>query len=328
MKAVVLAGGYATRLWPITKDRPKMFLPIGDSTVIDRIFADLEDDDRITEVFVSTNEYFEEEFREYLADRDFEKPTLSIEDTTGEDEKFGVVGALAQLVEREGVDDDLLIVAGDNLLGFDLGEFTDFFEERGEPCLVGYDVGSLERATAYAPLELDGTEVVDLQEKPDEPESSLVSIACYALPAAELPSLETYLAGDNNPDEPGWFMQWLVANRTVHAFTFDGKWFDIGEPEAYLEAVAWELDGENLVAEDADLRDAELSGNVHVMAGATVENSTVANSLVFPGATIRDAALEGSIVDEQAVVEELPLSGAVVGAHSRLQPDGWSERDG
>src|SRR6056297_2415878 len=98
MKAVVLAGGYATRLWPITKHRPKMFLPVGDSTVIDTVFEDLEADDRISEVYVSTNERFADEFASYLDESEFEKPTLSIEDTTDEDEKFGVVGALAQLI--------------------------------------------------------------------------------------------------------------------------------------------------------------------------------------------------------------------------------------
>ncbi|MFQ3320751.1 MAG: glucose-1-phosphate thymidylyltransferase, partial [Natronomonas sp.] len=82
MKAVVLAGGYATRLWPITKHRPKMLLPIGETTVIDRIFGALEDDDRIEEVYVSTNERFAEEFEHHLAESDFEKPILSVEDTT------------------------------------------------------------------------------------------------------------------------------------------------------------------------------------------------------------------------------------------------------
>src|SRR6056297_2784365 len=98
MKAVVLAGGYATRLWPITKHRPKMFLPVGEETVIDVIFEDLEEDDRISEVFVSTNERFAETFEQYLADSPFEKPTLSVEETVAEDEKFGVVGALEQLI--------------------------------------------------------------------------------------------------------------------------------------------------------------------------------------------------------------------------------------
>ena len=120
MQAIVLAGGYATRLWPITKHRPKMFLPIGETVIIDRIFEELETDERIDEVYVSTNERFAGEFRDHVAAEGCEKTELSVEETTGEDEKFGVVGALAQLIDREGVSDDLLVVAGDNLLGFGL----------------------------------------------------------------------------------------------------------------------------------------------------------------------------------------------------------------
>src|SRR6056297_3118923 len=90
MKAVVLAGGYATRLWPITKHRPKMLLPVGESTVIDRIFAEIESDDRIEDVYVSTNERFAEDFRAHLAEGGYEKPELSVEDTSEESEKFGV----------------------------------------------------------------------------------------------------------------------------------------------------------------------------------------------------------------------------------------------
>ncbi|MFB6130667.1 MAG: NDP-sugar synthase, partial [Salinigranum sp.] len=241
MKAVVLAGGYATRLWPITKDRPKMFLPVGDGTVIDTIFEDLEGDDRVSEVFVSTNEYFAEEFEAYLAESRFEKPTLSVEETTAEAEKFGVVGALAQLIDRENVDDDLLVVAGDNLISFGLSEFVDYFYEKRAPTIAAYDVGSRERAKSYGLVELDGDRVVDFQEKPEDPKSTLVSIACYAYPAAVLPQFEEYLAGDNNPDEPGWFVQWLQARGDVYAFSFDGAWFDIGTPESYLDAVSWYL---------------------------------------------------------------------------------------
>ncbi len=182
MNAVVLAGGFATRMWPLTKELPKMFLPIGESTVIDRIFTELEADDRIDDVYVSTNERFAPDFEAHLADSEFDKPSLSIEETVDEDEKFGVVGALAQLVDREGIDDDLLVIAGDNLISFDVSEFIDTFEERDAPTLAAYDVGSREKAKSYGLVELEGDRVVDFQEKPDDPKSTLVSIACYAFP--------------------------------------------------------------------------------------------------------------------------------------------------
>jgi glucose-1-phosphate thymidylyltransferase len=317
MKAVVLAGGYATRLWPITRHRPKMLLPVGDTTVIDRIFRELERDDRVDEVFVSTNEAFAEEFEAYLADSPFEKPRLSVEDTTEEDEKFGVVGALAQLVDREGVDDDLLVVAGDNLIGFEFADFIDYFESKGAPTLAAYDVGSTDRASAYGVIDVDGERIVDFQEKPESPPSTLVSIACYAFPR-EAVRFDEYLADDNNPDEPGWFIQWLVDHDEVYAFPFDDAWYDIGTPESYLEAVAWALDGEAMVADSATVENTELGPNVHVMAGAHVADSRLENTVVFPNATVRDCDIRDSIIDEETRVEDVDLAGALLGAHSKL----------
>jgi glucose-1-phosphate thymidylyltransferase len=294
-----------------------MFLPVGETTVIDRIFRELERDERIEEVFVSTNERFAADFERYLADSPFEKPTLSVEETTEEDEKFGVVGALAQLVEREGVDDDLLVVAGDNLIGFDLSEFVDFFEAKDGPTLAAYDVGSKEKARSYGLVELDGDTVVDFQEKPDDPNSTLVSIACYAFPRESL-RFEEYLDGGNNPDEPGWFIQWLVDHETVSAFAFDEAWFDIGTPESYLEAVSWALDGEGLIADGATVTDSVVDDRSMVMSGATVANSVVRGSVVFPGATVVDSEIHDTIIDEETTIENMDLAGALIGAHTQL----------
>ncbi|MXR52592.1 NTP transferase domain-containing protein [Halovenus sp. WSH3] len=321
MDAIVLAGGYATRLWPITKNRPKMLLPIGEQTVIGTVFEELEADDRIDDVYVSTNEKFAGEFESYLAGSPYEKPQVSVEETTAESEKFGVVGALGELVDRENLSDDTLVVAGDNLICFEMGSFIDEFEANGAPTLAAYDVGSYERASSYGLVELDGNEVVDFQEKPDEPKSTLVSIACYAFPSETLSLFSTYLDGENNPDEPGWFIQWLQDRRTVNAFTFDEAWFDIGTPESYLDAIAWQLDGENVVHRDAETEDVELQGNVQIMADAEVTDTTLSNSIVFPDATITNSELRRSIVDKESRVDSLNLSGAVVGAHTHLNGD-------
>jgi len=318
MDAVVLAGGYATRLWPITKHRPKMLLPVGGSTVIDRIFAELESDARVDDVYVSTNKRFADDFRTHLASSAFDKPRLSVEETTAESEKFGVVGALAQLVDREGVADDTLVIAGDNLISFDVSDFLDFFSTQGRPCLAAYDVGSFDRAKAYGVVDLDDSQVVDFQEKPQRPKSTLVSIACYGFPSDTLDLLEAYLDDDNNPDEPGWFLQWLYDREPVHAFTFDGAWFDIGTPESYLEAVAWTLGGDNLIEDGATIGGTELGHNVHVMAGAEVIDSKLDRSVVFPGATIHDCDLRSSIIDEQTHIENLDLADAMIGAHTQI----------
>ncbi len=312
MEAVVLAGGYATRLWPITRDRPKMLLPVGETTVFDRLLEDLEADDRVETVYVSTNEAFAGEFEAHLDEQGYGKAEVSVESTENEDEKFGVVGALAQLVEREGVEDDLFVVGGDNLVGFDLAEFLDFATDRGGPALAAYDVGSLERAKSYGIVELDAEDrIVDFEEKPDEPPSTLASIACYFFPADSIRFAE-YLEGDNNPDEPGWYVDWLQSREAVHAFTFEDTWFDIGTPESYFEAVEWQLDGASLVHPDATVENCEVGDVVHVMAGAEVTDSTLDRTLVFPDAEVRDCRTDESIVGESVGVEGLDLGGALI----------------
>lgn len=318
MDAIVLAGGYATRLWPITRHRPKMFLPVGEQTVVDRVFEELEDDERIERVYVSTNQRFAEDFQTYLASASYDKPELSVEETTAEEEKLGVVGALAQLTERENIDDDTIVVAGDNLISFDLSDFIDFFEKQETPCLAAYDVESREKAKSYGLVELAGDRVVDFQEKPSDPNSTLVSIACYAFTAETVGLLSTYLDEGNNPDEPGWFVQWVQESTTVRAFTFDGAWFDIGTPESYLDAVAWTLNGNTIIADDAIIENVTVGDNVHVMAGAEIVDASIDRSVVFPGATLRDCDVRDSIVDTETSVENVDLSGALVGAHTRI----------
>ncbi|MFB1066360.1 sugar phosphate nucleotidyltransferase [Natrinema sp. H-ect4] len=320
MDAIVLAGGYATRLWPITRQRPKMFLPVGDTTVIDGVLEDLETDARINDVYVSTNERFAADFEAHLETHDYHKTQLSIEDTTDEDEKFGVIGALAQLVDRENLTDDTIVIAGDNLISFDVSEFVDFFRQQATPTLAAYDVGDYDRATSYGVLELDddGREIVAFQEKPDDPPSTLVSVACYGFRAEDLDLLETYLAGENNPDEPGWFVQWLVTRERVDAFTFDGAWFDIGTPESYLDAVAWQFDGDSAIHPDASVEETTIGPNVHIMEGARVEDATLRDCVVFPDATISGGTVERAIVGTGAELRETAVESAVIGPEMTL----------
>ena len=312
MKAIVLAGGYATRMWPITRHRPKMLLPVGESTVIDGIVDELESDERISEIFISTNEAFADEFEDHFAARGTDKITMSVEDTSDEDEKFGVVGALAQLVEREGLgEEDLLVIAGDNLFGFNISEFIDHFKDYDDPTLAAYDVGDLEKAKSYGLIQVEGDEIVDFQEKPDNPKSTLVSIACYAFPADSL-RFEEYLSGDNNPDEPGWYIDWLQQQEPVSAFTFDDVWFDIGTPESYFETVEWKLDGGSLIHPDATVENSEIGDTVHVMAGAEVTDSSLERAIIFPDSEVHDCDIDETILGEDVHVEGYNMSGSLI----------------
>ncbi|MFP4188178.1 MAG: sugar phosphate nucleotidyltransferase, partial [Halobacteriales archaeon] len=196
-------------------------------------------------------------------------------------------------------------------------EFVDFFEKRSTPCLAAYDVGSRDDATEYGVIDTDGDRVVGFEEKPDDPPSSLVSIACYAFPAGSLGALDDYLAGDGNPDAPGYFVEWLHKREDVGAFTFDGAWFDVGTPESYIDANAHAMEG-SLVEDGATVEETDVGEDVYVMDGATVSGSSLERTVVFDGATVRDCTLRSSVVDSDAHVEDLDLSGALVGAHTRL----------
>ncbi len=318
MQTAVLAGGYATSLWPITRHHPKVLLQVGGTTVIGQILWQLESQSRIDGAYISKNERFADDFETHLADSSLTKPQLSIEETLQEYEKLDVIGALAQLVRREGIPDEgLLVVTGDNLISSELSELFSTFEQVGEPFLAAYDIGSERKASQYGVAELDRVQVVNFEEKPESPSSSLVSIACYAFPASDI-RFEEYLEDDNNPDQPGWFLQWLQERRAVQAFTSDGAWFDIGTPEGYLNAASWALDGDTVVAPDATVENSELAENVHVMSNANVTDSTLERTIVFVESTIDQSDLRASIVDRQAVVRELDLKGALVGAHSQL----------
>jgi len=178
--------------------------------------------------------------------------------------------------------------------------------------------GDRERAKSYGLVDLDGDEVIDFQEKPDDPKTTLVSIACYAFPAETLPDLSTYLEDGNNPDEPGWFLQWLQKRGAVHAYTFDGAWFDIGTADSYLDAVEYALDGGTLVADDAIVENSDLGDVVHVMSGATVTDSTLERAVVFPNVTITDSEIRNSVIDEGATLEGVDLSGALIGSHTSI----------
>lgn len=167
-------------------------------------------------------------------------------------------------------------------------------------------------------LDLDGEQVVDFQEKPDDPKSTLVSIACYAFTADSL-RFEEYLAGDNNPDEPGWYIEWLQSRQEVYAYSFDEPWFDIGTPESYLEAVEWALDGESIIHPDTDITNCDIGENVQIMEETQLTDVSLSNTVVFPESELHDTEITDSVIDEHVSIDGVDLHGSLVGPYSRLR---------
>ena len=241
MKLVVLAAGYATRLYPLTLDRPKPLLEVAGRPMLEHVLERLGAIHEIDGVFVVTNSKFAGRFREwadgYRAERPEPEITIVDDGTASEETKLGAIGDLDLVLRAHGVADDVIVVAGDNLFSEDLGGFGEYVRERRAPTLAVYDVGSLEAIRAYNAIEVDEDgRITFFEEKPENPRSTLTGIALYYYPRDVLPLVRRYVAEGNNADQPGRLVEWLYTRRPVYTWVVPGAWFDIGSKESLAEA--------------------------------------------------------------------------------------------
>lgn len=236
MKAVILAAGYATRLYPLTLDRPKALLPVGGRPMLERLLERLGEVEGLDGVYVVTNAKFANAFREWA--REANAGVLIVDDGTSDEEtRLGAIGDLDLTIREGGIDDDLLVLAGDNLFSESLAGFPAFALAKGGAALGVYDVGDLEAIRRYAAIELDpDNRVVRLEEKPSEPRTTLAGIALYFYPRGALGLVREYLDAGNNPDQPGRLVEWLYPRTPVYGWRVPGRWYDVGSKETLAEA--------------------------------------------------------------------------------------------
>jgi len=234
MRLLVLAAGYATRLYPLTRDRPKALLAVGGRPMADWLLDALRPIG-FDAVYVVTNARFAGNFREWAEGKNV---TIVDDGTTSDDDRLGAIGDIGFVIEREGLDDDLVVVAGDNLFSEPLGDFGRVARERGAPLLAIHDVGDLELVRSrYNSIEVDAHgRITYFEEKSEEPRSTLSGIALYFYPRDTLPLIREYLAGGNNPDQPGRLIQWLYPRVDVYTWPVPGQWYDIGDRAQLEEA--------------------------------------------------------------------------------------------
>ena len=241
MKAVILAAGYATRLYPLTLDRPKALLEVGGRPILERLLERLAPIEALDGVCVVTNAKFADAFRVWAAGyrppRPALAPTIVDDGTTDEENRLGAIGDLAFVVERDRLADDLIVAAGDSVFTEDLDGFGGFSQEKAAPVLAVHDVGDLERIKRYSSVALDDEDrLVAFEEKPAEPTSTLTGIALYHYPHSIVPLVHTYLAEGNDPDQPGRLIGWLYRQLPVYGWRVPGRWYDIGSKETLAEA--------------------------------------------------------------------------------------------
>ncbi len=237
MKAVVLAAGYATRLRPLTDAVPKQLLPVGGRPMLDWILERVRELDEVDAVHLVTNRRFAPDFERWAAGHGV---VVHDDGTTTNEDRLGAVGDLRLVVERAGLaDEELLVVAGDNLFEFSLPEMAAWWRAkgRGKSAVALYDCGDLELATHLGIVETDADDrIVHFVEKPSEPPSTLASTLVYLLAPEHVRLLETYLGAGQSPDNAGSFLGWLSKRSPVYGYRFEGRWFDIGNRAQLLEA--------------------------------------------------------------------------------------------
>ena len=238
--ALILCGGYAKRLEPITTYIPKPLLPIDGNLMIDHILEGLIPNN-FNRIIVSTNKKFEKQFKYWIEHRKAVKNVhidLVVEPTMHEGEKFGAIKGIEYTIKKLGLTDDLLIVAGDNFHNFDLSKLISKSANSGKIVTALHNIKDLEEAKRFGVVSLNGSIIAEFEEKPQNPKSTLISTCIYAIPKQHLAKFDEYIKNKNNPDSPGYFMQWLVKNKNeVHAVVYDDFWYDIGTPDSYKEVV-------------------------------------------------------------------------------------------
>jgi glucose-1-phosphate thymidylyltransferase len=236
VKAVILAAGYATRLYPLTLDRPKHLLEVGGRPILELLLERLPLGE-LDVIYVATNAKFGPQFREW-ADAYHAANIVVVDDgTTTDENRLGAIGDLQLVISKEGLDDELVVAAGDSLFSDRLDGFVEFGRERAAVVTAVYDVGDLDAMRRLSAVAVDGeSKVTSFEEKPEHPTSTLAGIALYFFPPAVLPLVAGYLEEGNNPDQPGRLLAWLYRRTPVYAWPVPGRWFDIGTPETLSEA--------------------------------------------------------------------------------------------
>jgi glucose-1-phosphate thymidylyltransferase len=241
MNALILAAGYATRLYPLTLKKAKPLLTVGGKPIIEWVVDNLAGVPDLETIYVVTNDKFAGNFQawsEHYRGRHPEFRFKIINDgSKSDDDKLGAIGDINFVVTRQNLtQSSLLIVAGDNLLTESLADFVAC--ARGTEATVAvYDVGDAEAIKKYGNISVDAEGIITrFEEKPEKPQGTLAAVAVYYYSPAVLSLLTTYLAAGNNPDQPGRFVQWLYTRKSVKTFQIKGKWLDIGSKETLENA--------------------------------------------------------------------------------------------
>ena len=238
MKNIVIAAGYATRLGELTKNYPKPLLKIGEKSILERMLDDIDTIPAIDEHIIITNHRFAPIFEEWASQKHYTKPVTIVDDGTDTNEtRLGAVGDLLFTMDKLHIEDDMLVVAADNLLFFSFREFVDFARAKQTSCIMYHEQPSIEKLQRTGVIVIDeNNRVLEMAEKPQVPKTHHAVPPFYIYLRKDFDLIRHALENGCGNDAPGNLSHYLVEHTTMHAWPMTGGRFDIGSLDTYYEA--------------------------------------------------------------------------------------------
>jgi len=233
MKCLILAAGYATRLYPLTENFPKPLLAVGEKTILDWLVDDIDTAGLVDEYVVISNHKYAHHFENWARTKQ-QKITVVDDGTESNETRLGAVKDIQFAVEQLSLEGDMLVIAGDNVLDFSLTRFMAYAKEKGTSCIMRYYESSEQKLTKCGVVQIDEQDrVVDMTEKPAQPKSHWCCPPFYYYTAEDAKLVPAGIAAGCGTDAPGSYIAWLCGQRTVHAMEMPGSRYDIGNLESY-----------------------------------------------------------------------------------------------
>lgn len=234
MKCLILAAGYATRLYPLTENFPKPLLDVGGKTIVDWLIDDLRTAKKIDEFVVISNHKFAHHFDAWAAKKDY-KVTVVDDGTDSNETRLGAVCDIRFAIDKLGLDDDMMVLAGDNVLDFSLTKFLNYCLDKQTSCVMRYWEAKKETLPKRGVLELDGDRVVGMEEKPANPKTQWCCPPFYFYTKADSKKISDAIKDGCGVDAPGSFIAWLAGKSPVYAMEMPGSRYDVGNLESYTK---------------------------------------------------------------------------------------------
>ena len=235
MKCLILAAGYATRLYPLTENYPKPLLKVGDKTILDWLIDDIDGAGLVDEYVVISNHKFAAHFEDWAKTKE-QKITVVDDGTSSNETRLGAVKDIQFAIDTLSLDDDMLVIAGDNVLDFSLTKFVSYAKEKGTSCIMRYYEETEKKLQKCGVVCVDADDLItNMEEKPESPKSHWCCPPFYYYTREDAKLVKVGIDGGCGVDAPGSYIAWLCTQTKVHAMEMPGKRYDIGNLESYAK---------------------------------------------------------------------------------------------